>query len=638
MTRDWLTWNQEVLADEVAAMRARLEGQANGEPAAAATVDHVANGDAPAAIDLIAAMFGLSAFERAIVVLCAGVELDGSFAAACANAHGDATKTYPTFGLALAALPGAHWSAIAPSGALRLTPLIEVGASLSLTTAPLRIEERILHYLVGLNEFDERLIPYVEPLDERALVPSHDAAADRLIALWSPEQGSRPVAQLIGRDARAKRAITARAAARIGASAVAMRASALPRDARELETIKVLWEREARLSRVVLMLDCEDEGAEYESWARALVDRLRAPVVVGVAVRGRPTRRRAATIEVAKPTASEQRSLWNEAVTSIGAHADTERLAGQFDVSNDVIETACATAQPVARPGEDATHALWESCLRTVSPQLDDLAQRIAPRASWDDLVVPPAQRHLLEEIGRRTRNRWRVYEEWGFGQRDGRGCAITALFVGGSGTGKTLAAEILAGELGVDCYRVDLSQVVSKYIGETEKNLRRVFDAAEDGGAVLLFDEADALFGKRSEVRDSHDRYANIEVSFLLQRMETYRGLAILTTNMKDALDHAFVRRLGFIVHFQFPDQHMRAEIWRHIFPPQTPVDGLDVETLARMNVSGGTIRNIAVAAAFRAAEERAPVAMNHVIEAARLEFGKLERTFAEIDTESVL
>ncbi len=195
------------------------------------------------------------------------------------------------------------------------------------------------------------------------------------------------------------------------------------------------------------------------------------------------------------------------------------------------------------------------------------------------------------------------------------------------------MAAEVLANELRLDLYRIDLSSVVSKYIGETEKNLRRVFDAAEAGGAVLLFDEADALFGKRSEVKDSHDRYANIEVSYLLQRMEAYRGLAILTTNMKDALDHAFLRRIRFVVQFPFPDAGQRAEIWRRIFPASTPTEGLDLDQLARLNVAGGNIRNIALHAAFLAADAGEPVRMTHLLRAAQGEYTKLEKPLTETE-----
>jgi SpoVK/Ycf46/Vps4 family AAA+-type ATPase len=239
----------------------------------------------------------------------------------------------------------------------------------------------------------------------------------------------------------------------------------------------------------------------------------------------------------------------------------------------------------------------------------------------------------LLREIAMNVRWRRQVYEQWGFARRSPRGLSISALFFGPSGTGKTMAAEVLARELELDLFRIDLSSVVSKYIGETEKNLRRVFDAAEAGGAVLLFDEADALFGHRSEVRDSHDRYANIEVSYLLQRMEAYRGLAILTSNMKQALDPAFLRRIRFFVQFPFPEEGQRAEIWRRVFPAHTPTEGLSIDTLARLSLAGGSIQNVALAAAFLAADEGVPVRMSHLLSAVRTECQKLERPLTDAE-----
>jgi len=243
------------------------------------------------------------------------------------------------------------------------------------------------------------------------------------------------------------------------------------------------------------------------------------------------------------------------------------------------------------------------------------------------------SQREILHEIALHVRHRFTVHEQWGFSKQSTRGLGISTLFSGPSGTGKTMAAEVLANEVRLDLYRIDLSQVVSKYIGETEKNLARVFEAAEGGGAILLFDEADALFGKRSEVKDSHDRYANIEVSYLLQRMESYRGLAVLTTNRKSALDPAFLRRLRFVVEFPFPDAPQRAEIWRRVFPQETPTLGLRIERLARLNAAGGHIRNIAMCAAFLAADAGEPVGMPHLLSAARSEFAKLEKPLTEAE-----
>jgi SpoVK/Ycf46/Vps4 family AAA+-type ATPase len=230
-------------------------------------------------------------------------------------------------------------------------------------------------------------------------------------------------------------------------------------------------------------------------------------------------------------------------------------------------------------------------------------------------------------------RHRARVCDEWGFAEKSNRGLGLSALFAGPSGTGKTMAAEILANELELDLFRIDLSAVVSKYIGETEKNLRRVFDAAEEGGAVLLFDEADALFGKRSEVKDSHDRYANVEISYLLQRMEAYRGLAILTTNMRKRSIRLSCGGCGSWSSFPFPDQMQRAAIWRRTFPAKTPTDSLDIERLARLSISGGNIRSIALNAAFAAAEANEPVQMPHLLGAVRLEYEKLEKPLTEIE-----
>jgi SpoVK/Ycf46/Vps4 family AAA+-type ATPase len=275
----------------------------------------------------------------------------------------------------------------------------------------------------------------------------------------------------------------------------------------------------------------------------------------------------------------------------------------------------------------NAGSLLWRACRERAAQPLQELGQRITTSAQWDDLVLPDESAAQLREIAAQVAHRTRVYDDWGFGERLSRGRGISALFSGPSGTGKTMAAEVLARHLDLDLFRIDLSGVVSKYIGETEKNLRRVFDAAEQSGALLFFDEADALFGKRSEVKDSHDRYANIEINYLLQRMEDYRGLAILATNMKSHLDAAFLRRLRFIVDIPFPDAEIRQRIWQRVFPATTPTEGLDVAALARLEVAGGSIKNIALNASFAAAAGGVPVRMEHVLHAARREYQKLEK-----------
>ena len=562
---------------------------------------------APPALDNVCAAFGLSPFERDVLVLCAGVELDAAFATACAAASGEQRHAYPSFSLALAALPDAHWSALAPSAPLRRWRLIDVGAGESLTLSPLRIDERVLHYLAGIQHIDERLAGLVEPLRGTVeLVPSHHALAALILPLWSQAAVEQlPVVQLCGGEVAGKRAVAMHVCAALGMNPCVMSAHAVPTAPGELEALGRLWEREAALGSSALVLDCDEMDASDAARERAVgqfIERTGGALII-LSRERRPLRFRPAfTFDVVKPDAGEQRAVWQRslAVAFPNLNGEVDRLVSHFSLSVQSIHAASAealgrlslarvetSAAAAATPVEELAPLLWDVCRVQARARLDDLAQRIEPAAAWDDLVLPVAQKQILREMAAHVRQRATVYEAWGFAAQGSRGLGISALFAGASGTGKTMAAEVLAGDLKLDLYRIDLSSVVSKYIGETEKNLRRVFDAAEEGGAILLFDEADALFGKRSEVKDSHDRYANIEVSYLLQRMEAYRGLAILTTNMRNALDTAFLRRIRFVVPFPFPDAQHRAEIWRRIFPARTPVEQLDVPTNSRGSTS---------------------------------------------------
>ena len=261
------------------------------------------------------------------------------------------------------------------------------------------------------------------------------------------------------------------------------------------------------------------------------------------------------------------------------------------------------------------------------------LAQKVEPQYTWNDIVLPEDTLTQLHEICQRIVHRHCVFKKWGFDRKLSLGKGVNALFAGTSGAGKTMASEVIANELGLDLYKIDLSGVVSKYIGETEKNLDRIFTAAENSNAILLFDEADALFGKRSEVRDSHDRYANIETCYLLQKMEQFDGIALLATNQRQNLDAAFTRRLAFTIHFPFPDEAGRLQIWKKIWPEQTPVAAdLDLESLAsQFKLSGGNIKNIALAASFLAAEDDQPIAMAHLLQATRREYQKMGKVLSD-------
>ena len=511
------------------------------------------------------------------------MEFDAAIAPLCAGAQGDPQRAYPTFSLALAALPDAHWSALTPTAPLRHWRLIEVGAGPALTLSPLRIDERVMHYLAGIRHRDARLIGLIDPLPAaRDLVPSHQAAADRIIATWRGhgDDAPLPVVQLCGSDAIGKRGIAATACDALRLEPLLMAADVLPTTPAEIDALVRLWDRETLLEPCALILDCDEvdsaDSLRVGAVARC-IDQMRGLVIISSQDRQRARQRPVVTLDVDRPGTEEQGVLWRAALgdTAPRLNGHLDALLSQFSLGT--AEIASASAMARGEPDEQIAAILWEACRVQSRARLDDLAQRIVSPACWDDLVLPEAQRGILREIAVHVRQRATVYQQWGFASKGARGLGVSALFAGASGTGKTMAAEVLANELKLDCYRIDLSSVVSKYIGETEKNLRRVFDAAEVGGAILLFDEADALFGKRSEVKDSHDRYANIEVSYLLQRMESYRGLAILTTNLKSALDTAFLRRIRFVVQFPFPDAAQRAEIWRRVFPPATPTEGLD-------------------------------------------------------------
>ncbi|MBL8295100.1 MAG: ATP-binding protein [Bryobacterales bacterium] len=620
---EWSEQNRLYLTAALGTVRARLEGGTAPECVAA--------GMRPApAIEALAELFGLSEFERQVLLLCAGVEFDSEFAAAV-GAGG------PTFSLALGKLEQPHWSALAAESPLRYWRLIEVSSEGSLTRSRLRVAERVLHYLAGLQTMDRELSPLVEAIEDAPrLSGTHCETARRIASLLRDAPPKYPVIHLAGTEARAKQAVAAQAAAALGLELFLLRAADLPASPADRETVVRLWEREAILRRAALLIEMDE--MEPGTPRRAVAPLLDATQGVLFASTREPLpalRRSIARFDVMPPAATEQLENWRDVLGEAAAarmDGELDAVAAQFRVTREQMEEAAAeyrAAQLAVTPA-----SLWGICRRRTRVKLDDLAQRIESAAGWDDLVLPEAQKATLRRIAVHLRHRYRVYEAWGFAARSGRGLGIHALFAGASGTGKTMAAEVLARELDLDLYRIDLSAVVSKYIGETEKNLRRLFDEADGSGAILLFDEADALFGKRSEVHDSHDRYANLEISYLLQRMESYRGLAILTTNMKNALDTAFLRRLRFVVEFPFPDQQQRREIWRRMFPAATPLHEVDFERLAQLGVAGGSIRNIALEAAFQAAGESAPVGMRHLLEAARAECGKLERPLAAAET----
>ena len=629
-------------------------------------------------IGQLAGLFDLTNFEIEILLLGAAMELDRNFAKLCAEEAGDPLQNYPTLALAFNLFADSSLSVLSPNSPLQEWQMLEFDPSFAMTRAPLRLDKRIFCYILGDREIDRRLTAYVRLLGAQthALPPSQAAIAREIVATWSRARGELPILQLCGREY-APLPIIAEVCSYLDLSFCLMSASVLPAAPEQLHLLLRRWEREAILGDRALLLDCYSYSEANPAASLSLwIENLQSPLILcsrsRLSLGDRISQRQKVTFDIPPLSYEEQKTLWTAYMRAIHPpHAeelngDIAKLSQQFQLEPAIVEAASLriaflkensyqdsaessaenNGEEVnpneANPNEpnpnepnpnEPNHneaiagMLWDFCRTQARPRLDDLAQRIETSATWEDLVLPDPQGQVLEEIAIQLQNQATVYRDWGFASKSSRGLGISALFHGASGTGKTMAAEVIARQLKLDLYRIDLSATVSKYIGETEKNLARIFDAAAAGGVILLFDEADALFGKRSEVKDSRDRNANIEVSYLLQRMEAYQGLAILTTNLKDALDAAFMRRIRFRVEFPFPEAKDRSEIWRRVFPSQTPTKGLDYKKLGKLQVVGGHIRNIAMNAAFHAAGAGEPVMMKHILLATQSEYKKMQK-----------
>jgi AAA+ superfamily predicted ATPase len=595
----------------------------------------------PAPLDTLCRLFGLNAFERDVLVLCAAAEMDQAFPRLYAYVQDDVHLRHATIPLALQlfcasdAIAHVARRCFLPEAPLRRHGLLAVAPAEQgpQCLRSLRIDDRVLDYVSGRDRMDERAAELLQAIPSIPVSVEQDGVVEQLLTvLQSPEERPRFAGvSLFGLPGSGRRAVARELCRRLGLGLYSLALRRLPAGAEDRQSLLRFLGREAVLCRFALYvslddLDGSDAGAE-------VVDRL--PVFFIAASRTRPVARRellARRLSPLDPTTRAQ--LWDTALSAAGVNLNGHgaTVAEHFQFGQEMIARTVSAAAHRARmrgPGSAAAVTeddLWEACREHSSWELRQLAQPIEPAFTWDDIVLPGDVASQLCDIAAQVTKQATVYRRWGFGTRAGRGLGISALFSGVSGTGKTMAAEILAGQLRLDLYRVDLAGVVSKYIGETEKNLKKIFDAAERSGAILFFDEADALFGKRTEVKDSHDRFANIEVNYLLQRMENFRGLSILATNRKSDVDRAFLRRLRFLVDFPFPDTTQRMRIWHKSFPSEAPVEDLDYDALSRLEIAGGNIRNIALAAAFLAAQQDRAIGMDLLMQAARREYTKME------------
>ncbi len=600
----------------------------------------------------------LSGFDLDVVLVALAPEVDLRYERLYAYLQDDVTRRRPTVALVLDLLCGSPEERLARRGRFAASAPLLAGGVVRLVADPHHVDppllaryvvpdEQVVALLLGDRGGDHRLAGAVEvhgppappqprvrlDLVERVLAPAATAA----------RAGGPPLVLHLEGPAGAGRQRLAHALAACCGTALAVVDVPALLAAPDAATSLHLAVREARWRDAVPYLAGADAllGPERSGPRRAVLRALAAGPPVAVLAGERPWEADGGTpvhtVELGALDPADAREWWTETLRRAGTRSDpaaVDAVAERFRLTPAAIESAVAGAVQAARvraPRADAPEGpsaadLLAAARRTSGLGLAALAQEVEARRDWAELVLPADSAAQLREIEDRLTHRGRVLDEWGFGPRLGRRTGTTALFSGSSGTGKTLAAEVLAHRLGVALYRIDLSGVVSKYIGETEKNLARLFDAAGRSGAILFFDEADALFGKRSEVRDSHDRYANVEVSYLLQRMDDYDGLAVLATNLRSHLDEAFLRRLDFTVSFPFPDEAARARIWAGPWPPDLPLGpDVDAAVLAtRFPLSGGNIRNAALAAAFAAAAEDRPVGMDHVLHAVRREYQK--------------
>jgi AAA+ superfamily predicted ATPase len=605
----------------------------------------------------LAAAYRLTPFERACLLLVLAPDIDPRYERIYAYLQDDVTRKRPTAALALDVFCADRserlrcgWM-LGPDGTLLGERLIAVGATgCGRLTAPLTIEPQILRYVLDGSGIDARLASWCRrdgvgrTTQPPALSGEESDALERL-ALRAEASGEPFVVYLTGSHGTGKWEIAHATAARLGRPLLTadLRGALATGDFADAVRLAL---RAAALDGAVLFLHGYDaltdssERQALRALARALA---RAPSLVFVgSIRAWRDVGEAVSIlslTLDRDDGDARLAAWSRAAErhDLRLPADAlSTLVDRFQLNPAQIDAAVATAcrdrdwqahgRAVSVP--DLARAARAQCGHALAA----LARRIAPERRWADLVLPDESLGMLREICDRVVHRARVLDAWGWDRQLSLGKGVTALFAGPSGTGKTLAAEVIASELGLDLFQIDLANVVSKYIGETEKNLDRVFEAARHANAVLLFDEAEALFGKRSEVRDAHDRYANLEVAYLLQKMEAFEGLAILSTNMRQNIDEAFTRRLAFTVHFPFPEEADRRRIWDIIWPAATPrADDVDAARLAReLMLSGGGIKNAALAAAFYAAADGGVVTRAHVMRAARREFQKMGKVGA--------
>ena len=623
-------------------------------------------------LPVLTRLFGLTPFEEQCVVACLARELDRRYEKLYAYLQDDVTRRKPSVALLLDLFCHSMAEKISARAVFdSQSPLLRhkllqmgdgsAGDPSTLLSRSLKLDDRIVNFLLGFNRTDERLesvARLIVPNTQSDPLPVNEELRERIAGFIqtqiasSDSAGGRAVFYLYNSDGADSRALATAVSHDFGLPLLTGDVEPMV-NGQNFEEAVWLFAREATLQPAMLCLENADcllnEPEKHHAKLRLLFEAVHAFSRIVFLCGNRawqPLDLLNGEMFIAIDLNLEDRRsgsrLWERQLRQdhlLAEEVDWEALTSKFKLAPSRIREAMAMAQTLARwrsPAEPRITAddLHRACRAQSTPKLEALARKIEPKYKWQDIILPDDQQSQLREICDQARHRQKVYGDWGFGRKLSRGRGLNALFTGPPGTGKTMAAEVIATELQLDLYQIDLSQVVSKYIGETEKNLHRIFAEAQSSSAILFFDEADALFGKRSEVKDAHDRYANIEVGYLLQKMEEYEGIAILATNLRQHLDEAFARRMQFIVEFPFPDEDSRRRIWQVTFPVETPLAvEVDFNLLAReIKLAGGNIKNIGLAAAFYAAGNGGMVGISHLAQAVRRELQKMGRAWDTI------
>jgi len=606
------------------------------------------------ALDILASLFNLDEFEKQTLFVILAPEVEPGYGRIFAYLQDDLNKKFPTISLISSLLSKnrhifSYLSPDAPLRAFRLIQFIDTDDGTPLLSQPIKIEESVRDFIFGHYRLDNRVQAFCRlfPRLPEGEISAEERAFAQKIAKGA-DQKKRFLFHFHGNSTTEKKKKARQIASELGYGLLTVNTLAALKSGETFTDLMPLLYREAILSGTLLYFDNLDallkngDFAIYEAPFFDSVDRFSWLTFFSSQRAWSPNDVLKEHIffdsSFKKPEYDDSLALWEKYLKEIDpslAEDAASKMARMLRFGEDEIAQTAHLLKARQFSGEPIdVKTVYEICRKRVSDELNHLAQPIKSDNTLHDIVLPKEQTDQLKNLISHYNHQRQVFETWGF-KKFFQSQGIGVLFTGPPGTGKTMAASILANEMGLDLYRIELSQIVSKYVGETEKNLSKIFEAAEGSGVMLFFDEADAVFGKRTEVKDAHDRYANIEVSYLLQRIEEYDGPVILATNYKRNIDDAFVRRLRFIVEFPFPDEAMREMIWRKVFPAKAPLQkDIDFAFLAKnFRLSGANIRNIALFSAFYAAEKRGSITMKQIIMSIKKELQKSGKTYKPSD-----